>query len=73
MSNLVSTLQEYSQFPQVQSVSYSSPVTLKAKWSEVPPLLTIPDPQTGEPDMGLRSLTPVKGTLQYNYFPVGGA
>ena len=30
----------------------------------------MPDPQTGEPDVGLRALTPVGESLQYNYFPV---
>ena len=33
-------------------------------------LLLMPDPQVEEPDMGLRTLTPVGEPLQYNYFPV---
>ena len=35
-------------------------------------LLPIPGPQAGEPDMGLRSLTPVGEPLQYSCFPVCG-
>ena len=31
------------------------------------------DPQAGEPDMGLRTLTPVGEPLQYNYSPVWGS
>ena len=33
-------------------------------------LLLRPDPQAGEPDVGLRILTPVGEPLPYNYFPV---
>ena len=33
-------------------------------------LLLMPDPQVEEPDLGLRTLTPVGEPLQYNYFPV---
>ena len=33
----------------------------------------MPDPQVGEPDMGLRTLTPMGGLLQYNYSPVCGS
>ena len=33
----------------------------------------MPDPQVGEPDMGLRTLTPVGELLQYNYSPVCGS
>ena len=32
----------------------------------------LPDPQTGEPDMGLRTLTPLRELLRYDYFPVCG-
>ena len=35
-------------------------------------LLPLPDPQAGEPDMGLRTFTPVRELLWYNYFPVCG-
>ena len=35
-------------------------------------LLLIPDPQDGEPDVGLRTLTPVGELLQYNCSPVCG-
>ena len=30
-------------------------------------LLLMPDPQVEEPDLGLRTLTPVGEPLQYNY------
>jgi len=33
-------------------------------------LLPMPNPQVWEPDMGLRTLTPVHKSLQYSYFPV---
>ena len=33
-------------------------------------LLPVPDLQAGEPDMGLRTLTPVGDSQQYNYFTV---
>ena len=35
-------------------------------------LLPVPDLQAGEPNMELRTLTPVGETLQYNYFPICG-
>lgn len=35
-------------------------------------LLLLPDPQAGEPDMGLRTFTPVGEVLWYNYLPVCG-
>ena len=33
----------------------------------------MPDPQAGEPDMGLRTLTPMEELLQCNYSPVCGS
>ena len=36
-------------------------------------LLPLPDPQAGEPDMGLRAFTPVGELLWYNYLPVCGS
>ena len=33
-------------------------------------LLPIPDPQAGEPDVGLRTLNPVGEPLQYYYFTI---
>ena len=36
-------------------------------------LLLMPDPQTGESDLGLITLTPVGEPLWYNYFPVCGS
>ena len=35
-------------------------------------LLPLPDPQSGKPDMGLRTFTPVGEFLWYNCFPVCG-
>ena len=36
-------------------------------------LLTMPDPQAGEPDLGLRTPTPMREPLWYNYFPACGS
>ena len=49
----------------------SSPAGLQSQmlWGLLP---LMPDPQAGEPDMGLRTLTPVGELLQYNYSPVCG-
>ena len=33
----------------------------------------MPDPQARQPDVGLRTLSPVGEPLQYNYFPVCGS
>ena len=35
-------------------------------------LLPMPRPQAGEPDLGLKTLTPMGEPLWYNYFPVCG-
>ena len=35
-------------------------------------LLPMPRPQAGEPDLGLKTLTPMGESLWYNYFPVCG-
>ena len=35
-------------------------------------LLPVPDPASGEPDTGLRALTPVGELSQYDRPPVGG-
>ena len=51
---------------------HSSPAGLQSQmlWGF---LLRMPDPQAGDPDMGLRTLTLVGKPLQYNYFPVCGS
>ena len=58
-------------FPQ----SYEIPV-IKLHWpsKQIPGgiLLLLSDPQAREPDMGLRTITPVGEPLRYNYFPVCG-
>ena len=50
---------------------------IKSHWPSKPNALEapppMPDPQTVEPDVGLRTLTPVGELLQYNCFPVCGS
>ena len=48
-----------------------TPLAFKARFSGGL-LLPLPDLQAGEPDVGLRTFTPVGELLQYNYFPVCG-
>lgn len=36
-------------------------------------IFLVQDPWAGEPDVGLRTLTPVGEPLQYNYCPVCGS
>ena len=47
-----------------------SPVGLQSQmfWG----LFLMQEPHAGEPDMGLRTLTPVGEPLQYNYSPIRG-
>ena len=48
-----------------------SPISLQSQtlWGLI---LQVSDPWAGEPDVGLRNLTPVRLPLQYNYSPVRG-
>ena len=46
-------------------------LVFKAKCSGRP--LPMPDPQTGEPDVGLRTFIPVGEPLRYSYFLVSGS
>ena len=56
--------------PSLVEFLWSNPANLQGHmlWG----LLSLPDSQAGEPDVGLRILTPVREPLWYNYFPVWG-
>ena len=58
--------------PSPAAFLHSSPTGLQSQmlWGL---LLSLPDPQAGEPDVGLRTLTPVREPLWYNCFPVCGS
>ena len=62
----------YSVFPSPVEPLYTSTNGLQRQmlWGV---LSSMPDPQSGEPGTGLRTLTSVGEPLQYNYFPVCGS
>ena len=72
MWNPVCALQGWNLFPSPVALLHSSLAGLQSQvlWG-LP--LPMPDPQSGEPDVRLRALTPVGELLQYNYFPVCGS
>ena len=57
--------------PSPVEFQWSSPAGLQSQilWDL---LLPLPDPQAGEPDVGLSTFAPVGELLWYNYFPVCG-
>ena len=59
-------------FPSPVEFLQSRPVGLQS-WMLLGLLLLTPDPQAGEPYVGLRVLSPVGEPLWYNYFPVCGS
>lgn len=70
---LVCTLQGWSFcFPPFYGAPAIKPCRPQSQvlWSLI---LQKPDPKAGDPDMGLRTLSPVGELLQYNYFPVCGS
>ena len=57
-------------FPPVLWISCNQTLLAELKASLFWGLFLIPDLQAGEPDMGLRTFTPVGEPQEYNYFPV---
>lgn len=62
---------EVSVSPSPMELLHSSPTSLQSQMLSGLFFL-MPDPKTGEPNLGLRSLTPVSKPLRYN-FPVCGS